>query len=182
MYKRLIYFTLLTFRCMVNGLTFTTAGNGHGREQDALHSLQNDINNLKTEHAATSLHLSSTLSMVVDLQHDWRAIQEELRKERESYSNLEREVIRLKNLTSCFHLGNNRTINQNSLLHSVQETLNLSLKQQKDEIMNEMSRMKSEFSTKITATSTTISGITNSSKNLIHVIQCICKHLAQSAV
>lgn len=167
---------------MVNGLTFTTAGIGHGREQGALHSLQNDINNLKTEHAATSLHLSSTLSMVVDLQHDLRAIQEELRKERESYSNLEREVIRLKNLTSCFHLGNNRTINQNSLLHSVQETLNLSLKQQKDEIMNEISRMKSEFSTKITATSTTISNFTNSSKNLIHVIQCICKHLAQSAV
>lgn len=105
---------------MVNGLTFTTAGNGQEREQDALHSLRNDINNLKTEHAAISLHLSSTLSMVVDLQHDLRAIQEELRTERESYSNLEREVIRLKNLTSCFHLGNNRTINQNSVLHNVQ--------------------------------------------------------------
>lgn len=95
---------------MVNGLTFTTAENGHGREQDALHSLQNDINNLKMEHAATSLHLSSTLSMVVDLQHDLRAIQEELREEKESYSNLEREVIRLKNLTICSELGNNRTI------------------------------------------------------------------------
>lgn len=80
--RRLIYFTVLTFRCMVNGLTFTTAGNGHEREQDVVQSLQNDINNLKTEHAATSLHLSSTLPMVVDLQHDLRAIQEELRKEK----------------------------------------------------------------------------------------------------
>lgn len=127
---------------MVNGLTFTTAGYGHDREQDVLHSLQNDINNLKTEHAATLLHLSSTLSMVVDLQHDLRAIQEELRKEKESYNILEREVIRLKNLTSYSDLGNNRTIHQNSDLHRVQEALNLSLKQQKDEIMNEISRMK----------------------------------------
>lgn len=178
MEKRLIYFTLLTFHCMVNGLTFTTAGYGHDREQDVLHSLQNDINNLKTEHAATLLHLSSTLSMVVDLQHDLRAIQEELRKEKESYSILEREVIRLKNLTSYSDLGNNRTIHQNSDLHRVQEALNLSLKQQKDEIMNEISRMKSDFSTKTSATSTTISGITDSSKNALHVIQCIYKHLA----
>lgn len=158
---------------MVNGLTFTTAGNEHEREQDVVQSLQNDINNLKTEHAATSLHLSPTLSMVVDLQHDLRAIQEELRKEKELYSNLEREVIRLKNLTSYSDSGNNRTINQNSVLQSVLETLNLTWKQQKDETMNEISRMKTEFNTKTTATSTTISGIINSSKNLLHVIQCI---------
>lgn len=56
--------------------------------------------------------------------------------------------------------------------------LDLSLKQQKDEIMNEISRMKSDFSTKTSATSTTISGITDSSKNALHVIQCIYKHLA----
>lgn len=47
--------------------------------------------------------------------------------------------------------------------------LDLSLKQQKDEIMNEVSRMKSDVDTKSSATSTAISGIISSSKDILNV-------------
>lgn len=90
-------------------------------------------------------------------------VQEELRKEKESYRYLEREVIRLKNLTSDFDLENNRTILQHSDLQSVKEALtfelDLSLKQQKDEIMNEVSGIKTELNTKTSVTTTPISVI-----------------------
>lgn len=43
-----------------------------------------------------------------------RAVQEELRKEKQSYRNLERDTIRLKNLTSDFDLEKNRTRLQHS--------------------------------------------------------------------
>lgn len=102
-----------------------------------------------------------------------RAVQEELRKEKQSYRNLERDTIRLKKLTSDFDLENNRTRLQHSDLQSVKEALtfelDLSLKQQKDEIMNEVSRMKLDFDTKTSATSTAISGIINSSDDILHV-------------
>lgn len=51
--NRLIFFTCLILHCMINGQTLTTAGQEHGRELNPIHSLQNEINNLKTEHAST---------------------------------------------------------------------------------------------------------------------------------
>lgn len=85
---------------------------------------------LKTEHAytlnqlyLTLLHLSSALLQVAELQHDMRAVQEELRKEKESNRLFQREMIRLKNLTSDLDLEFNRTIFQHSDLLSVKEAL-----------------------------------------------------------
>lgn len=84
--------------------------------------------------------------------------------------------MRLKNLTSDFDLEINRArFPHSELLHvSVKEALtfelDLGLKQQKKEMMSEMSRMKTNFNTKTpSATSTTISGIINSSKNKLYV-------------
>lgn len=85
--------------------------------------------------------------------------------------------MRLKNLTSDFDLEINRArFPHSELLHvSVKEALtfelDLGLKQQKKEMMSEMSRMKTNFNTKKTpsATYTTISGIINSSKNKLYV-------------
>lgn len=165
---------------MANGQTPTTSGHEHGRELDLLLSLQNDIKILKTEHASTLnqlsstlLHLSSTLSQVTELQHDMRVIKEELKNEKEINRVFQREVMRLKNLTSDFDLGINRTRFPHSELLSVKEALafelDLGLKQQKDEMMNEMSMMKTNFNTKTSATSTTISGIINSSKDKLYV-------------
>lgn len=169
---------------MANGQPPTTSGHEHGRELDLLLSLQNDIKILKTEHASTLnqlssalLHLSSTLSQVTELQHDMRIIKEELQKEKESNRVFQREVMRLKNLTSDFDLEINRArFPHSELLHvSVKEALtfelDLGLKQQKKEMMSEMSRMKTNFNTKKTpsATYTTISGIINSSKNKLYV-------------
>lgn len=164
---------------MANGQTPTTSGHEHGRELDLLLSLQNDVKILKTEHASTLnqlsstlLHLSSTLSQVTELQHDMRVIKEELKNEKEINRVFQREVMRLKNL-SDFDLGINRTRFPHSELLSVKEALafelDLGLKQQKDEMMNEMSMMKTNFNTKTSATSTTISGIINSSKDKLYV-------------
>lgn len=52
--------------------------------------------------------------------------------------------------------------------------LDLSLKQQKDQIMDELSRMKTNFNTKTNATSTAISGTINSSKDtyILRVNKC----------
>lgn len=174
------YFTFFILFFNANGQTRTTSGHEHGKELDLLLSLQNDINTLKKEHASTLnqlsstlLHLSSALSQVAELQHDMSAVQEDHRKEKESYRNLEREVIRLKNRTSDFDLENNRTRLQHSDLQSVKETLtfelDLSLKQQKDEIMNEVSGIKTELNTKTSVTTTAISGIINSSKDILHL-------------
>lgn len=174
------YFTFFILFFIANGQMRTTSGHEHGKELDLLLSLQNDINTLKKEHASTLnqlsstlLHLSSALSQVAELQHDMSAVQEEHRKEKESYRNLEREVIRLKNRTSDFDLENNRTRLQHSDLKSVKETLtfelDLSLKQQKDEIMNEVSGIKTELNTKTSVTTTAISGIINSSKDILHL-------------
>lgn len=178
--KLLKYFTFSILFFIANGQMRTTSGHEHGKELDLLLSLQNDINTLKKEHASTLnqlsstlLHLSSALSQVAELQHDMSAVQEEHRKEKESYRNLEREVIRLKNRTSDFDLENNRTRLQHSDLKSVKETLtfelDLSLKQQKDEIMNEVSGIKTELNTKTSVTTTAISGIINSSKEKLHL-------------
>lgn len=83
-----------------------------------------------------------------------RVIKEELQKEKESNRVFQREVMRLKNLTSDFDLEINRTRFPHSELLSVKEALafefDLGLKQQKDEMMNEMSRMKTNFNTKKT--------------------------------
>lgn len=175
-----IYFTFFILYFMANGQTPTTSGHEHGRELDLLLSLQNDIKILKTEHASTLnqlsstlLHLSSTLSQVTELQHDMRVIKEELKNEKEINRVFQREVMRLKNLTSDFDLGINTTRFPHSELLSVKEALafelDLGLKQQKDEMMNEMSMMKTNFNTKTSATSTTISGIINSSKDKLYV-------------
>lgn len=136
---------------------------------------------LKTEHASTLnqlsltlLHLSSALLQVAELQHDMRAVQEELRKEKES----NRLFQPLKNLTSNVDLEFNRTIFQHSDLLSVKEALtfelDLSLKQQRYQIMDELSRVKTNFDTKTSATSTAISGIINSSKDtyILRVNKC----------
>lgn len=97
-------------------------------------------------------------------QHDMRVIKEELQKEPGSNPVFQREVMRLISLTSEFELEINKTRLPYSELLSVKEALTfgmeLNLKQQNDEMMNEISRIKTNFNTKRSAMSTTISSIT----------------------
>lgn len=166
---------------ITTGKTQTTSGHENdGRELDLLLSLQSDINISKTEHASTLnhlsltlLHFSSALSQMDELQHDIRVIKEELQKEPGSNRVFQREVMRLKSRTSEFDLDINRTRLPYSELLSVKEALtfdmDLNLKQQKDEMMNVISRIKTNFNTKRSAMSTTISSIINSSKDILQL-------------
>lgn len=161
-------FIFILFGCefYVKGQNTIPASFDHGIDISVFRSLQDDVRKLKLEYEAT-------VKQMVELTKELRIVQYDLRIASEHRTSLEKEIAFLKNAGCENQVVNITEILQSGLLlakNSMTFTLCLDLKQQRYDLLREINKTRTEFETKIKATTTAISGIITTGRFCKHVI------------